>query len=82
MEEHKVILQCAQCKAGTLTDVIICVALCAPLPPKAACALECAEGLINYRRGPRLIWGPRFVGKPTKSVLGWDPKSIRDPVYK
>ena len=32
MHEHQIILQCAQCKAGTLTDVIVVVALCAPLP--------------------------------------------------
>ena len=32
MHEHQILLQCAQCKAGTLTDVIVVVALCAPLP--------------------------------------------------
>ena len=34
MHEHQIVLQCAQCKAGTLTDVIVVVALCAPLPCK------------------------------------------------
>ena len=32
MHEHQILLQCAQCKVGTLTDVIVVVALCAPLP--------------------------------------------------
>ena len=34
MHEHQIVLQCAQCKAGTLADVIVVVALCAPLPCK------------------------------------------------
>ena len=34
MHKHQIVLQCAQCKAGTLTDVIVVVALCAPLPCK------------------------------------------------
>lgn len=32
LEEHYVVIRCPQCKAGTLTDVIVVVALCAPLP--------------------------------------------------
>ena len=32
MHEHQILVQCAQCKAGTLTDVLTVVALCAPLP--------------------------------------------------
>ena len=32
MEESKVIVQCAKCKAGTIVDVIVIVALCKPLP--------------------------------------------------
>ena len=32
MHESQIVLQCAKCKAGTLTDVIVVVALCAPLP--------------------------------------------------
>ena len=35
MHEHQILLQCPQCKAGTLTDVIVVVALCAPLPCKS-----------------------------------------------
>ena len=35
MHKHQILLQCAQCKAGTLTDVIVVVALCAPLPCKS-----------------------------------------------
>ena len=35
MHEHQIVLQCAQCKAGTLTDVLTVVALCAPLPCKS-----------------------------------------------
>ena len=35
MHESQIVLQCAQCKAGTLTDVIVVVALCAPLPCKS-----------------------------------------------
>ena len=31
MHKHQIVLQCAQCKAGTLTDVIVVVALCAPM---------------------------------------------------
>ena len=31
MQKHQIVLQCAQCKAGTLTDVIVVVALCAPM---------------------------------------------------
>ena len=31
MHENQILLQCAQCKAGALTDVIVVVALCAPL---------------------------------------------------
>ena len=31
MHEHQIVLQCAQCKAGTLTEVIVFVALCAPM---------------------------------------------------
>ena len=31
LEEHQVVIRCPQCKAGTLTDVIVVVALCAPL---------------------------------------------------
>ena len=34
LHEHEIILQCAQCKAGTLTEVVVVVALCAPLPCK------------------------------------------------
>ena len=34
MHKHQIVLQCAQCKARTLTDVIVVVALCAPLPCK------------------------------------------------
>ena len=30
MHEHQIVLQCAKCKAGTLVEVIIVVALCAP----------------------------------------------------
>ena len=31
MHEHQIVLQCAQCEASTLTDVIVVVALCAPM---------------------------------------------------
>ena len=31
MHENQIVLQCAQCKAGTLTDVLTVVALCAPM---------------------------------------------------
>ena len=31
MHEHQIVLQCAQCKAGTLTHIIVVVALCAPM---------------------------------------------------
>ena len=31
MHDNQILLQCAQCKAGTLTDVIVVVALCAPM---------------------------------------------------
>ena len=34
MHEHQILLQCAQCKAGVITDVLTVVALCAPLPCK------------------------------------------------
>ena len=34
MEEPKVVMQCPECKARTLTDVIVGVALKAPLPCK------------------------------------------------
>ena len=35
MHESQILLQCAQCKAHTLTDVTVVVALCAPLPCKS-----------------------------------------------
>ena len=35
MHKHQIVLQCVQCKARTLTDVIVVVALCAPLPCKS-----------------------------------------------
>ena len=35
MHEHQIVLQCAQCKAGTLAEVIAVVALCAPLRCKS-----------------------------------------------
>ena len=31
MHESQILLQCAQCKAGVITDVIVVVALCAPM---------------------------------------------------
>ena len=31
MHEHQILFQCAQCKAGVITDVLTVVALCAPL---------------------------------------------------
>ena len=31
MHESQIVVQCAQCKAGTLTDVIVVVSLCAPM---------------------------------------------------
>ena len=34
MHEHQILLQCAQCKAGAIMDVLTVVALCAPLPCK------------------------------------------------
>ena len=46
MHEHQIVLQCAQCKAGTLTDVIIVVALRAPLRCKS-----CGYTLMRPARG-------------------------------
>ena len=34
MHEHQILVQCAQCKAGAIMDVLTVVALCAPLPCK------------------------------------------------
>ena len=46
MHEHQIVLQCAKCKAGTLVEVIIVVALCAPLRCKS-----CGYTLMRPARG-------------------------------